>query len=639
MPDRAAPIKKLGRYDITRVLGKGAMGVVYEARDPNLNRKVAIKTVRVDSLSAEEGAEYEMRFRTEAHSAARLQHPNIVSVYDSDRDGPTAFLVMEFIKGDDLKHYLDAGHRYTLEQSVHMMRDLLAAMEYAHQRKIIHRDIKPANLLIEADGRVKLTDFGVARIQDSGEITRTQGGMVGTLKYMSPEQVEGKSADAASDLFSAGIVLYQLLTDRRPFDGDSYLSIVNQITKLHPPKPSSINPMLPVEVDAVVARALAKNKAERFATAQDFSVALQAAARRADPTITPMANPYKTIAPDDSASLSNSGSKPGKLNNTGSTITQEVELVYWKDVKESDDADDIEGFLSRFPEGVYADLAKRRLKRIADAQAALGQDLYERTVVATPQSNAADETAPTSGKSAAPAAQAAEPDTMPATLPHNEVNTSKAAVPAPQAAPVAPELPKHTQSMLWLALGSLVAVAVVTGWLWKSHSTSTITETSAQAGLAAVAASAAHASTATAAVNPVAESAPAAPMAAVANPTPVAIASAPKSSTLAPHSAASVKHPNAHEAVTHPPHSSAANHTAASAVEPAAPPPAEPVPTHNPAPHPKDRHAAGPKEACESRNFFTQSVCVYEQCTRPAFHDHPYCVQLRERQEKSRLSN
>ncbi len=380
MDDSAVPIKKLGRYDITRVLGKGAMGVVYEARDPNLNRKVAIKTVRVDSLTKEEAADYELRFRTEAHSAARLQHPNIVSVYDSDRDGNTPFLVMEYVQGEDLKHYLDSGQRYTLEQSVRMMRDLLAALEYAHQHKIVHRDIKPANLMIEANGRVKLTDFGVARIQDSGEATRTQGGMVGTLKYMSPEQLEGKTVGGKSDLFSAGIVLYQLLTDRRPFDGDSYFSIVNQITNQNPPAPSSINQMLPPALDAVVARALAKDKTQRFATAQDFSTALQAAARRADQTIVPTENPYKTVDPYGTSSLERSGSTVSHtLSSSGSTVTQELELVYWKDVKESDDPHDLEGFIKRFPGGVYADLAKRRLKRIVDSMAARGDGLYERT--------------------------------------------------------------------------------------------------------------------------------------------------------------------------------------------------------------------------------------------------------------------
>ncbi len=386
MPDSAAVTKKLGRYDILRVLGKGAMGVVYEALDPNLNRKVAIKTVRVDSLPKDEVDEYELRFRTEAHSAARLQHPNIVSVYDSDRDGNTPFLVMEFVKGEDLKHYLDSGQRYTLEQSVRIMRDLLAALDYAHQHKIIHRDIKPANLLIEANGRVKLTDFGVARIQDSGEATKTQGGMVGTLKYMSPEQVEGKSVGAASDIFSAGVVLYQLLTDRRPFDGDSYFSIVNQITNQNPPAPSSINQMLPPAVDAVVARALAKSKTERFVTAQDFAAALQAAARRADPTITPSANPYKVIEQLGTGAHERSGSTTSMTSATsgtsGSTITQELELVYWKDVKESNDTHDLEGFLKRFPEGVYSDLAKRQLKRIADAKLAQGESLYDSTQVA-----------------------------------------------------------------------------------------------------------------------------------------------------------------------------------------------------------------------------------------------------------------
>jgi len=175
--------KTLGRYELIRVLGKGAMGLVYEGRDPNLERRVAIKTIKVENLTSEEAAEYEIRFRTEARSAARLQHPNIVSVYDSDRDGDIAYLVMEYIQGEDLKHHLDQGVSYTLQQATSIMSDLLSALDYAHRQNIVHRDIKPANLLIEASGRIKLTDFGVARIQDSGEATRTKGTMVGTLKY------------------------------------------------------------------------------------------------------------------------------------------------------------------------------------------------------------------------------------------------------------------------------------------------------------------------------------------------------------------------------------------------------------------------------------------------------------------------
>jgi eukaryotic-like serine/threonine-protein kinase len=394
-------IKKLGRYDIVRILGQGAMGVVYEANDPNLNRKVAIKTVRVGALSSDDAKEYELRFRTEAHSAARLQHPNIVSVYDSDRDGDTAYLVMEFVKGQDLKHFLDSGHRYALQESVSIVCDLLAALEYAHEHKIIHRDIKPANLLVEPNGRVKLADFGVARIQDSGEMTRTHGGVVGTLKYMSPEQADGRPVDARSDLFSAGIVLYQLLTDSRPFDGDSYFAIFNQITNLNPPPPTSINPMLPTELDAVLTKALSKNRVERYDTAHDFAFALRTAARQADPTITPSARSSKFNSQFGSShsggSFGSSGSHSNTSNtsNTGSTfgntstITQEAELVYWKDVKDSTNTRDFEVFLSRFPNGIYAELSKRQIQKIQDTQPPRAQAVasmgsaYDKTQIST----------------------------------------------------------------------------------------------------------------------------------------------------------------------------------------------------------------------------------------------------------------
>jgi serine/threonine-protein kinase len=355
-------LKKLGRYDLVRVLGKGAMGIVYEGRDPNLDRRVAIKTVKVENLSEEAAAEYEARFRTEARSAARLQHPNIVSVYDSDRHGDIAFLVMEFIQGDDLKYHLDKGIRYSLEQSLKMIRDLLSALDYAHKQGIVHRDIKPANLLIEPGGRVKLTDFGVARIQDSGEATRTQGSMVGTLKYMSPEQVQGQKIDSRADLFSVGVVLYQLLTDKRPFDGDNDFSIIHQIIGHTPAPPSLYNARLPSAIDAVVARALAKDREQRFASARDFATALQSAIRRAeDATVVPPADPFKKSDPAGTGSRGQQSA--GAVG--GSTVTQELELVYWKDIKDSTDPEELEGFLAKFPAGIYADLARRRLRKLA----------------------------------------------------------------------------------------------------------------------------------------------------------------------------------------------------------------------------------------------------------------------------------
>ena len=394
-------LNKLGRYDIIRVLGKGAMGLVYEARDPNLDRRVAIKTIKVENLSEEAAAEYEARFRTEARSAARLQHPNIVSVYDSDRHGDMAYLVMEFIEGEDLKQHLDGGKRYSLSQSLGMVADLLAALDYAHRQNIVHRDVKPANLLIESSGRVKLTDFGVARIQDSGEATRTQGTMVGTLKYMSPEQVQGVPIDSRADLFAVGVVLYQLLTGKRPFDGDTDFAIIQQIVGHPPAAPSSFSRSLPAAIDAAVARALAKKREQRFATAQDFAVALQEASGQAlDPTVVPPVSQVGRragMATDTGMqasragglivplSESGTGTGTGTSTGTGSTVTQELELVYWKDVKDSDDLEDLRGFLDKFPSGIYADLARRRVRKLSSGMLADGSGTgSQATLVALP---------------------------------------------------------------------------------------------------------------------------------------------------------------------------------------------------------------------------------------------------------------
>jgi len=248
-------VKKLGRYDIVRTLGKGAMGLVYEGKDTVLQRRVAIKTIIVENLDSKSAEEYESRFRTEALAAARLLHPNIVPVFDFGRHDDIAFLVMQFIEGDDLKHHIDTGERHSPQQSIAMMLDLLSALDHAHENNIVHRDIKPANMLIEK-GRVKLTDFGVARIQDPDSANKTQvgAGGIGTPRYMSPEQAQGQRVDARSDLFSAGIVLYELLAGTRPFDGDNPFAIIHQIVSSVPPPPSYHNPKLPKAIDAVVAK-------------------------------------------------------------------------------------------------------------------------------------------------------------------------------------------------------------------------------------------------------------------------------------------------------------------------------------------------------------------------------------------------
>ena len=373
-------LKKLGRYDIIKQLGKGAMGLVYEAHDPNINRAVAIKTIRVDQLSEDMAAEYESRFRSETQAGGRLQHPNIIGVYDAGRDQGLAFMVMELVRGGDLRQQLDQGRRLTFDRSMSIMKELLSALSFAHEQGIIHRDIKPANVMLDPNGRVKLGDFGVARITGGGEATRTQGSMVGTLKYMSPEQVIGAKVDARTDLFAAGVVLYQLVTGTKPFEGDSDFAIMQAIAQQESLRPSTLNLSLPAGVDAVVFKALAKNRDNRYASAKDFALALRAVTQQVAalapaeplaPAAPPSAPRPAARMPQPAASAVRAqvaDTQPSSTNVTSPlAVSQEMELLYWKDIQDAADPEDFEGFLSQFPSGVYAGLARRRLRRLASA--------------------------------------------------------------------------------------------------------------------------------------------------------------------------------------------------------------------------------------------------------------------------------
>jgi serine/threonine-protein kinase len=263
--------EQLGKYRIDSVLGKGAMGTVYKAFDPHIARTVALKTIRKELFGEGQQAELIGRFKNEAQAAGRLMHPNIVAVYDYGEDEEAAYIAMEFIDGLPLNGMLKPQQASEPARALDWIGQLLRALDYAHARGVVHRDIKPANLLITADGQVKITDFGIARIESS-TLTQT-GSMIGTPSYMSPEQFRGDPVDGRSDVFSAAIVLYQLLTGERAFAGSATV-VMQQILNQMPPPVSTLNPALDPALDAIIARALAKLPEHRYATARLFLDAL-----------------------------------------------------------------------------------------------------------------------------------------------------------------------------------------------------------------------------------------------------------------------------------------------------------------------------------------------------------------------------
>jgi len=270
-------MQKIGRYEILEEIGRGAMGVVYRARDPNIGRLLAIKTIRMAELSDPvESARLRERLRREAHSAGILSHPGIVVVYDVGQEGELAFIAMELVPGRSLESLLADGPPLSRETILSILRQTAAALDYAHRKGIVHRDIKPANLLISEDGVVKITDFGVAKISSSQQLT-IAGTVLGTPNYMSPEQVQGKPVDGRADQFALAVIAYELLTGKKPFTGETLTTVLYKIVAEPPPPPHEINPSLPWPVSLVLNRALAKDPEERYPTCTEFVEALERA--------------------------------------------------------------------------------------------------------------------------------------------------------------------------------------------------------------------------------------------------------------------------------------------------------------------------------------------------------------------------
>lgn len=270
--------RRLGKYEILGVLGKGGMGTVYKAHDPAIDRTVALKTIRRELIDGGSGASMVERFRNEARAAGRLNHPGIVAIYDFGEDADVAYIAMEYVDGCGLGQFIKNDARMPIADVVSIMLQLLEALEYVHQRGVIHRDIKAANLLVTAAGKLKITDFGIARI-DTANLTQV-GSIIGTPNAMAPEQFLGLAVDHRADLFSAGVVFYELLTGRRPFNG-GVDAMAYQVCNVEQAPPSSHVAGLSALFDAISARALAKRADARYADAAAFGAALREAYEQA----------------------------------------------------------------------------------------------------------------------------------------------------------------------------------------------------------------------------------------------------------------------------------------------------------------------------------------------------------------------
>src|SRR5256884_142904 len=299
-------VSKAGRYEIVGELGRGAMGIVYKAVDPVIGRTVAVKTIRL----SEEGtglnrAELLARFQTEARAAGLLTHPNIVVVYDAGEEDGLYYITMELVEGKSLQVLLDGGHSFPLSRTLRIMDQTCSALQFAHERNVVHRDIKPANLMLAADDTVKITDFGTAKILQFGSTQQTSH-VMGTPSYMSPEQVKGRGVDGRSDIFSLGVMLYEMITGEKPFPGQNITTVIYKIVNEEPVPPRQIDASIHPGISTVVLKALAKEPEQRYQSCREMLEDLRK---------------YRTLAPggNSQSTMAMGGGSPGATLVSGNT--------------------------------------------------------------------------------------------------------------------------------------------------------------------------------------------------------------------------------------------------------------------------------------------------------------------------------
>ena len=268
--EQPAPTQ-FGRYEILAELGRGAMGVVYKARDPHIDRMVALKTVSMWGQQPEEEQEFRLRFMNEAQAAGRLQHPGIVSVFDvgENSENKDPFIVLEYVDGESLNRILAREKKLSLGRALKLAEEIGEALDYAHAQGVIHRDIKPGNILVAQDGHAKIADFGIAKL-NLAHFT-LPGRVLGTPAYMAPEQLSGESCDGRSDVFSLGVILYAMVTGHSPFQGNSATTVCYKVANRDPIAASALDMSLPPQLDAVISRAMAKHPNERYQRGSDFA--------------------------------------------------------------------------------------------------------------------------------------------------------------------------------------------------------------------------------------------------------------------------------------------------------------------------------------------------------------------------------
>ena len=280
--------KQFGRYEILSELGRGAMGVVYKGRDPQIDRLVALKTISLWGQEPDEEKEFRLRFMNEAQAAGRLHHSGIVSVFDvgEDPENHDPYIVLEYVSGESLNRILSREKKLPLERALKLAEEIADALDYAHAQGVIHRDVKPANVLITQDGHAKIADFGIAKL-NLAHFT-VPGRVLGTPAYMAPEQLSGEAVDGRSDLFSLGVILYAIVTGHSPFQGNSATTVCFKVANREPIAASALDMTLPPQLDAVISRAMAKDPNERYQRGSDFADDLRILQQsyKANPTTT-----------------------------------------------------------------------------------------------------------------------------------------------------------------------------------------------------------------------------------------------------------------------------------------------------------------------------------------------------------------